>query len=182
VGLIVTTHKGATASQDAPKRHAKGAARVEARDASQATGTRADEGRQHPGTAESFGRDLRAVVPSLRTTQHRTPTGDRVRCYEGIALGVDWHRLEQDGTGGGTGATVAEPVAIQGDIELAQADTGDSHTLCKNRDKGEMEREEKSRGNNGVLPVPSCATRAADGMEDGDALDLLDTVERGATL
>lgn len=40
MGLIVTTHKGATASQDAPKRHAKGAARVEARDASQATGTR----------------------------------------------------------------------------------------------------------------------------------------------
>jgi putative DNA primase/helicase len=141
-----------------------------------------DEGRQHPGTAESFGRDLHAVVPSLRTTQHRTPTGDRVRCYEGIALGVDWHRLEHDGTGGGTGATVAEPVAIQGDIELAQAGTGDSHTLCKNRDKGEMEREEKSRGNNGVLPVPSCATRAADGMVDGDAADLLDTVEQGATL
>ena len=101
---------------------------------------------------------------------------------DGDALGVDWHRLEQDGTGGGTGATVAQPVAIQGDIELAQAGTGDSHTLCKNRDKGEMEREEKSRGNNGVLPVPPCATCAADGMVDGDALDLLDTVERGATL
>lgn len=38
--IISTAHKGTTAPQDAPKRHAKGAARVEARDASQATGTR----------------------------------------------------------------------------------------------------------------------------------------------
>jgi hypothetical protein len=40
MGLIATARRGTTASQDAPQRHAKGAARVEARDASQATGTR----------------------------------------------------------------------------------------------------------------------------------------------
>jgi hypothetical protein len=40
VGLIATIHKGTRSPQDAPQRHAKGAARVEARDASQATGTR----------------------------------------------------------------------------------------------------------------------------------------------
>lgn len=40
MGLIVTTHKGTTASQDAPKRPGKGKTRGEVRDASQATGTR----------------------------------------------------------------------------------------------------------------------------------------------
>lgn len=40
MALIATIHKGTRSPQDAPKRHAKGAARVEARDASQATGTR----------------------------------------------------------------------------------------------------------------------------------------------
>lgn len=40
MALIATIHKGTRSPQDAPQRHAKGAARVEARDASQATGTR----------------------------------------------------------------------------------------------------------------------------------------------
>lgn len=40
MGLIATARRGTTAPQDAPKRPGKGAARVEARDASQATGTR----------------------------------------------------------------------------------------------------------------------------------------------
>jgi putative DNA primase/helicase len=47
-----------------------------------------DNGRDHPGTLQTFGRDLRAVVPGLKITQPRA--GDRrVRCYQGIALSPD---------------------------------------------------------------------------------------------
>jgi putative DNA primase/helicase len=38
------------------------------------------QGREHPGTAQSFGRDLRAAVPGLKVIQHP-------RRYEGIRLG-----------------------------------------------------------------------------------------------
>jgi putative DNA primase/helicase len=45
----------------------------------------ATQGRDHHGTRQTFGRDLRAAVPGLRTTQPRA--GDvRYREYEGIAL------------------------------------------------------------------------------------------------
>jgi putative DNA primase/helicase len=46
-------------------------------------------GRDNPGTAQTFGRDLRAVVPGLKIVRRRVPPeGDaRVRYYEGIALG-----------------------------------------------------------------------------------------------
>jgi putative DNA primase/helicase len=44
------------------------------------------QGRDNPGTAATFGRDLRAVVPGLKVTQPRDgPT--RSRHYEGIRLG-----------------------------------------------------------------------------------------------
>lgn len=42
-------------------------------------------GRREPGTVQSFGRDLRAAVPSLKVTQPRIG-GVRERCYEGIGL------------------------------------------------------------------------------------------------
>jgi putative DNA primase/helicase len=45
-----------------------------------------EQGRDHPGDSSTFGRDLRAVVPSLGDSQPRTDTGDRVRVYTGIAL------------------------------------------------------------------------------------------------
>jgi len=42
-------------------------------------------GRKDPGTKQTFGRDFRAAVPGLRTTQPRD--GDsRERRYEGIGL------------------------------------------------------------------------------------------------
>lgn len=47
----------------------------------------ADQGRDKPGTAQSFGRDLHAVVPVMRTTRPRFGD-DRPRCYEGIGLVV----------------------------------------------------------------------------------------------
>ncbi len=42
-------------------------------------------GRREPGTSQTFGRDLRAVLPGIKTTRPRTDD-DRNRVYEGIAL------------------------------------------------------------------------------------------------
>ncbi len=43
------------------------------------------QGREHPGTAQSLGRDLRAALPGLKTTQPRDGE-DRSRLYQGIGL------------------------------------------------------------------------------------------------
>lgn len=43
------------------------------------------QGRDHPGTAQSFGRDLRAACPGLETS-HLGPRGYRHRFYVGIGL------------------------------------------------------------------------------------------------
>jgi putative DNA primase/helicase len=48
-----------------------------------------DQGRDHPGTVQSFGRDLRTAVPSLRTVQPRSLGAERGRRYEGIGLQTD---------------------------------------------------------------------------------------------
>jgi putative DNA primase/helicase len=46
-----------------------------------------EQHREHKGTIQSFGRDLRAVVPDLEVTQPRDQrTGERVRYYQGIGL------------------------------------------------------------------------------------------------
>jgi putative DNA primase/helicase len=45
-----------------------------------------EQGREHPGASATFGRNLRAVVPSLGNAHPRTDTGDRIRVYEGICL------------------------------------------------------------------------------------------------
>ncbi len=125
------------------------------------------EGREHPGTAESFGRDLRAVVPTLRTTQHRTLTGDRVRNYEGISLGVDWYKQAQADTGGGTGGEDTEPVAIHVVSGLAQDGTGKTQPFYKKSNSGE----EKSWNNNRKSPVPPCATCASTTFEKGEMFE-----------
>ncbi len=44
-----------------------------------------DNGRERPGTSQTFGRNLRAVLPGLGERQPRV-LGSRVRCYEGIRL------------------------------------------------------------------------------------------------
>lgn len=44
-----------------------------------------EQGREHPGDAATFGRNLRAVVPALGDAYPRTDEG-RVRIYEGIRL------------------------------------------------------------------------------------------------
>ena len=46
-----------------------------------------EQHRDHPGTVQAFGRDLRAAVPDLATTQPRDPeTGERPRFYQGVRL------------------------------------------------------------------------------------------------
>jgi putative DNA primase/helicase len=42
-------------------------------------------GREHPGTAQTLGRDLRAALPGLKTTQPREGD-DRLRYYQGLRL------------------------------------------------------------------------------------------------
>jgi putative DNA primase/helicase len=45
----------------------------------------AENGRERPGTAQTFGRNLRAVLPGLGESQPRV-LGERIRYYEGIRL------------------------------------------------------------------------------------------------
>jgi putative DNA primase/helicase len=45
-----------------------------------------DHGRDRPGTTQTFGRDLRAVLPGIKVMRPRSETDARVRKYAGIAL------------------------------------------------------------------------------------------------
>lgn len=45
-----------------------------------------DQGRDHPGTIQSFSRDLRACVAGLRIAQPRTDDGSRSRYFQGVGL------------------------------------------------------------------------------------------------
>jgi phage/plasmid-associated DNA primase len=52
-------------------------------------------GREHPGTKQTFGRDLTAAIPGLKTSQPWVD-GKKVRRYEGIGLrgfGTQWNAL-----------------------------------------------------------------------------------------
>jgi putative DNA primase/helicase len=50
-----------------------------------------EQGRDHTGTIQTFGRDLRAAVPGVRTSNPHRVAGGRVRYYEGIELrGAEW--------------------------------------------------------------------------------------------
>ena len=44
-----------------------------------------EQGRDHPGTKNTFARDLRAAIPGLKTRQVRIP-GGRIRAYQGLDL------------------------------------------------------------------------------------------------
>lgn len=48
-----------------------------------------DQGRDHPGTAQTFGRDLRAAIPGIKITQPRGDDGRQHRHYDGIGVGTD---------------------------------------------------------------------------------------------
>lgn len=45
-----------------------------------------EQGRDHHGTKQGFGRDLRTVLPHLKTTNPRNDFGKQERHYEGISL------------------------------------------------------------------------------------------------
>ncbi len=61
-----------------------------------------ETGRGHAGTIQTFGRDLRAAVPGLRTSQPRVE-GGRTRLYEGLALAEDEQVTGLAGTHGTRG-------------------------------------------------------------------------------
>ena len=44
-----------------------------------------EQGRDRPGTRQTFGRDLRAALPGIKLTRHRDEA-KRVKFYDGIAL------------------------------------------------------------------------------------------------
>ena len=54
-------------------------------------------GRDHPGTTQTFGRDLRAAVPGLTDVQPRGAAGKRERYYKGVGLNPELV-LARDGT------------------------------------------------------------------------------------
>ena len=48
------------------------------------------QGRDHPGTLPTFGRDLRAAVPGLTVVQPRLDDGSRERRYSGLKLRAEF--------------------------------------------------------------------------------------------
>lgn len=52
------------------------------------TGWCQDQGRDHSGTKQTFGRDLRSAVPGLSVTQPRDDAGRQYRAYEGISVKI----------------------------------------------------------------------------------------------
>ena len=52
-----------------------------------------EQGRDKPGTKQTFGRDLRAAIPSLSTVRPRDDDHDRIRRYQGIRLSSDGDAL-----------------------------------------------------------------------------------------
>ncbi len=49
-----------------------------------------EQGRDQPGTKQRFGRNLRTVLPQIKTAQSRNSIGGRDRTYSGIAIRA-WH-------------------------------------------------------------------------------------------
>lgn len=56
-----------------------------------------EQGRDHPGNAQGFGRDLSAAISGLQVTQPRAADGSRFRYYDGVSLNPS-HGLARDGT------------------------------------------------------------------------------------
>ena len=55
----------------------------------------AEDNGQRPGTSQSFGRDLRAVIPQVRVEQPREDDGKQRRWYRGVGLKGEIVRLAQ---------------------------------------------------------------------------------------
>ena len=55
----------------------------------------ATQGREHPGTSQTFGRDLRAAVPGLASARPRDGN-ERMRVYQGLRLALS-HRVVHGG-------------------------------------------------------------------------------------
>jgi putative DNA primase/helicase len=59
------------------------------------------QGRDHPGNAQTFGRDLRAVLPAIKVSRPRRKGLARVRCYVGVGLAT---RADSHANGAGAWA------------------------------------------------------------------------------
>jgi len=70
-------------------------------------------GRKEPGTEETFGRDLRAAVPSVEKSRTRTPDG-RLNCYAGIRLRVGSDPDPDPSAGGGHRGHRDQPMHAKG--------------------------------------------------------------------
>jgi len=75
-----------------------------------------ETGRAHAGTIQTFGRDLRAAVPGLRTSQPRVE-GGRTRLYEGLGLTSDEDAAAFAGTRGTRSQLFAENSARSGSVQ-----------------------------------------------------------------
>lgn len=55
-----------------------------------------DHGRDHVGTRETFGKDLRAALPRIKRTRPRKEDGSRIPTYDGIALKTEAEKTMHD--------------------------------------------------------------------------------------
>jgi len=95
-----------------------------------------DYGREHAGTAASFGRDLRAACPHIARSRPRGTKGERFRLYTGVGLtsspGPDWsldlpnesRTGASKGSGGATGGEVY-PGGPRTDADLPLVEDGE---------------------------------------------------------
>jgi putative DNA primase/helicase len=88
-------------------------------------------GRDRPGTVQTFGRNLRAAVPTVRMTQPRTDDDQRERRYTGIKLGAAHNgaervppRASSEQTGPARDGTRPGPMRAAPDVSL------DGHVRC----------------------------------------------------
>jgi putative DNA primase/helicase len=53
-----------------------------------------EQGRDHAGTVQTFGRDVRAAVPTIKGS-HPRKEGKKIRTYKGITLKSEWNAVER---------------------------------------------------------------------------------------
>ncbi len=77
-----------------------------------------DHGRDHPGTEQSFGRELRAAVPTITCSNIRGDIGVRYRVYRGIRLRTALDDADQSGDTAWAAAGHKEEAGLVDSFEL----------------------------------------------------------------
>lgn len=117
----------------------------------------------HAGSVHTFGRDLRAVLPSLRTRQRGTGAG-RYRVYVGIRPRGWAVQTQENGAGTHTGTPSQTEVGAPPDLrgtQATQADTPFSSTYMEHSESSKWTlsknpKKDKQCEKQGVLPVCVC--------------------------